>query len=631
MNENNAPISIVTLRIDKAQIFRWLLLVVLLLFSSIAIMINPGTFKLEKYAEWGLSKIMTLLRNELRSVTIAHALAFFTLFFLYSRLLLRKENPFSLSAFLLSGILSAFMLLGMSFSAFNDFTFITGTGCQTVIALIIFIGCWIILYTGLKLLYTKLDHLKPKFYRYEGVLAKINNHFVIFSISTMLLCWLILALPYFPGSVPHDGRNQLNMVYGYFEWHTHHPYYSTLIMGAVYGLGEKLFGIAGGCVFYVVFQSILGSIVFSQICEYIRFKTKRLWAALLCLVYFAIVPIWWTYMQAVIKDTLYVIVFAFFMLEYVKSFLKDGTKFDIVGLILSSVGVCCLRNGSHYIVLPALLALVLAVCDRRKLLCFVFGIVLMLNYVLNSVVIDSLGLTPVNQVEALSIPLQQIARYVTLHEDKLTEEEKNIISGVVQYDGIPERYNPELSDPIKNRYRDTSDEEWSAFWRLWAEKFVDDPWAYITATMNHVFGYIDPFYFTRVLIGYQLYTKDALNKSDADAVYSEYFFSSELRDSAWAGVQLWQVIPFLSFIVNPAAYTWVGIILIGALLRKRDWRSVLMFVAPLMCVLVCFASPVNGYLRYMLPVMAAIPLLILVGLLPYFDKNTRQPLSQAAQ
>lgn len=632
MNHDSAFPDTVTLRINKQKIARWLLLFALLCLSSLALMINPGAFNAEKHGALGFSKLLTLLRNELRSVSVAHALAFPVLGYLYHRLLLRKDMPFSLSAFLVSGILSVFMMLGMSFSVFDDFTFLIGSKCQVVIATLVWLGCWIILYAGLKLLYTRLDHLKLKTYRYEGVLRKLDQHFALFSMLALMVCWLLFALPYFPGSVPHDGRNQLNMVFGYFPWHTHHPYYSTLIMGAVYGLGEKLFGIIGGCVFFVLFQSLLGAWVFSRICEYIRFKTRRLWAGLLCLAYFAFVPVWWTYMQTIAKDTLHFIAYAFFTLEYVKIFLKDGKKRDYIGLILSAVAVCCLRNGYHFIVLPALLVLVLVTVDRRKLLCLVFCIVFALNFLLNTVVINALQLTPVNQVEALSIPLQQIAYYVKLHDDEMSQEEKDIINAVVQYEGIPERYNPELSDPIKNRYRNTTEEEWSAFWELWLDKLFDDPWAYITATMNHVYGYIDAFYFTNVMNGYQLYNKEYINAQDKGVVYSEYVMPEEMRDYAWAGVRMWQTTPVLSFAVNPGAYTWLGIILIGALLRKRRWRSALTFVAPLMCLLVCFASPVNGLLRYVLPILAASPLLVLIGLLPYLEQPKESlPPSETAE
>lgn len=621
MNENPSQSAEVSLRLDVKKLLRGVLLLGLLLLAAVAMMIQPEQYNPERYAHMGVSSYFNLLRKEIGIVDVAHIAALCALYALLDRMLLRKDQPFCLTAFLVGGVLSAFLLLGDSFSAFNSFAFLADSACQFLIAGTVGLGYLVILYSLLKLFYTWLDGLSIKKVRYEGVLNFINGHFAAVSLVAMLVCWAMLARPYFPGSVPYDGRNQLNMVHGYFEMHTHHPYYSTLIMGLVYGMGEKIFGITGGCVCYVVFQSLVCGAVFAQICEYIRMKTRRLLPGMLCLLFFAVCPMWWTYMQAIIKDTLYVGVFALFVLETVKIFLKDEKKWDYVALGVSGVLTCCLRNGCQYVVFPALLALILAVTDRRKQLCAVCALALVGNYAANTLVIDALQLTPVNQVEALSIPLQQIARYVTYHEDELTEEEKHTINRVVLYDGIPERYNPEISDPIKDRYRNTNEEEWTNFWQLWLSKLKDDPALYITATMNNIFGYIDPFYYQDVLSRYPLYTKSAIKEADQDAVYSEYYFPVEQRNNANDTANLWENIPGLSLVVSCGTYTWIGFILIAGLLRKRLWRSALLFTAPLMTLLICFASPVNGLLRYMLPIMAVIPVMILVGFLPHLEQK----------
>ena len=626
---SNIMSEVVSLQNQKDPIVRMFKIVFLLMCSTVAIMIEPGKLDLAR-GENGLLGFVTLLRSEMGTVDAVHVIAVGALWVLFDRQLFRKEKPFCLTACIIGAVFSAFLMIGFSFSSFHNFDFIFGNLQQLLIALWVFLGFWAVLYTVLKTMYIGLDTLSYRRCVYEGILKIISEHFFLFSFAVMLLIWLLLGLSYFPGSVPHDGRNQLNMVYGFADWFIHHPFYSTVILGAVYGLGHELFGVMGGCVFYVVFQSVLAGFVFSRICDYIYKKTKKLLPALLCLLYFAVSPMWWTAMQTVIKDTLYTIAFALFVFEYVKVFLKDGNRWDIIFLIASAIGVCSLRNGGHFIVLPALLALMIAVVDRRKLMCVVFVIVALADYCLNTVVIDHLGLTPVNQVEALSIPLQQIARYVTYYEDELTEEEKSIIDCVVKYDGISERYNPELSDPIKNKYRNTTEEEWDAFWNLWFEKLLEHPGVYITATMNHVFGYIDPFYVYDGMSKYQLYNKGSISNRDTDVVYSKYLMSQEVRTAAEDAAKIWNNIPFLSFIVSPAFCTWVGIFLIGALLRKKKWRAALLFVAPLMSVLICFASPVNGLLRYALPVMAAIPPLILLGVQPYLHRNEIPEIPQSS-
>ena len=54
--------------------------------------------------------------------------------------------------------------------------------------------------------------------------------------------------------------------------------------------------------------------------------------------------------------------------------------------------------------------------------------------------------------ETLSIPFQQTARYVKYHSDDLTQEDIIVIDKVLGYDDLAERYDPEISDPVKNKF-----------------------------------------------------------------------------------------------------------------------------------------------------------------------------------
>lgn len=55
-------------------------------------------------------------------------------------------------------------------------------------------------------------------------------------------------------------------------------------------------------------------------------------------------------------------------------------------------------------------------------------------------------------------------------------------------------------------------------------------------------------------------------------------------------------------------YTYILLGMFIYLLANKKRRETL-FLVPLMCVvLICIASPVNAYMRYMMPVMAAMPM-----------------------
>ena len=611
-------------KLDREKCIRWILLLVLSLCSFVAITIDPNSTSLYEETQRGMAAFFSLLRDEMGEVSIVHSFAAAVLVWLYQRELLKKEGkkPFCLTACIVGAVLSFFLVLGISFSTYTNFDFFIYRKAQVPIAVITFIGYWGLLYTCLKILYRKLDELKVRSRTYSGILAKIDRHFLAVCIVALLVIWLIQILPFFPGSVPHDGRYQLNQYFGVTAMNTHHPYAATMIMGTIYSIGSTLFGTNGGAFLFVLFQCTCGAIVFGQICFYIKKKTGSLCAGFVSFAFFALAPMFWTYLQTIDKDAMYMITFAWFGLEYVKQVWRDGGKWGMLRLVLSAALICILRNEGCYIVIPALLVLVFILADKRKVAVLSLVFIIVWNYGWNTLYMDYLELEPANQVESISVCLQMVARYSLYYGDELTEEEQDIITAVVSYDGMAERYDPVNADPVKNKgYRDTTDEEWSAFWNLWMKLLLRHPLVYVEAAMNEIYGYLDPTYFYTGLTTYQLYNKENFSDYDEGITYSQYVFSSDLRGAVSDAVNSWREIPILSLIVCPGTYSWIGIIFLAALLRKRDIRNACIFITPLITILVCFASPVNGYLRYTLPIMAAMPLYILVGLSPYWKKE----------
>ena len=58
----------------------------------------------------------------------------------------------------------------------------------------------------------------------------------------------------------------------------------------------------------------------------------------------------------------------------------------------------------------------------------------------------------------LSVPFQQTARYLREYPDDVTASEKKAINRILDYDVLAEKYNPELSDPVKITFRFRDDD-----------------------------------------------------------------------------------------------------------------------------------------------------------------------------
>lgn len=74
--------------------------------------------------------------------------------------------------------------------------------------------------------------------------------------------------------------------------------------------------------------------------------------------------------------------------------------------------------------------------------------------------------------------------------------------------------------------------------------------------------------------------------------------------------ELWMRAPGLGLILSAGTYTWLTLLLMGYLLVKKQWKKLLIFAIPVLNILICVVSPVNGMIRYMWPVMTIMPMLV---------------------
>lgn len=579
------------------------------LLSGYALSVNSCVVNLTGLEQYSpLVKMAYVVRGALGEVTPASAIAVAAVISLENRVLFRRESRYSTSAFLTACVLAFFRLLGLSFGADRSLSYITGNPYQLLVAVCVFIGYTLILYSLVKLLFLRLDTCGQK--KADPVRnQRLNKKAVFFgAVVTMLVCWSVFWILFFPGSITHDAQNQMEQYLGARQFSNHHPFLSTLVMGAIIEAGKQICDYTFGVALFVVFQSLVCAASFSYLCTYLYRKTQRCRIFLMSLAFFSVLPMWSASAQALMKDTLYCGFFVLFAVEYVRLYLEDTTRWTWLRLTCSGALVCFYRNEGIYMVIAALLVLVMMSGRNRKKAIAALMCIVLVFYGGGSAAKNALGIKEGSAREALSIPLQQTARYVVKYGHTLTKAEKAVIDQVIPYDAILESYNPELSDPIKNKWRNPTEEELDAFWTVWLQNGLRHPKVYAEATLNHVFGYLDPFYFYSGMSQYQLYNKGPLSGATEEIFISDYIFGEGAQSFGTQYAYAWNKLPVLSFLVSPGAYAWVEVILLAIVLRKKRWKDAAVYLLPVMTVLVCFASPVNGLQRYVLPLMASMPL-----------------------
>ena len=265
--------------------------------------------------------------------------------------------------------------------------------------------------------------------------------------------------------------------------------------------------------------------------------------------------------------------------------------------------MCLFRNNGIYICLLTLPVLFfMSKINRIKILTLIillFGSM----QITNKVVIPALGVSDGSIREALSIPFQQTARLVKYNSGIIDDEDKDIIDKVLVYDTLDERYDPNLSDPVKNKFNPhATKEDLMNYFKVWFKYLLKDPMCYINATLDNTFGYIYPNVHRWYL--YYDYWDDLVNPDIID-----YHFEGVpvLRMILRNYGETFPFIPLVGLLSNIGASCYMVIILTAYLFNKKNKKYIVVLLPMYLSILICIAGPANTYFRYVMPYMFVLP------------------------
>ena len=207
--------------------------------------------------------------------------------------------------------------------------------------------------------------------------------------------------------------------------------------------------------------------------------------------------------------------------------------------------------------------------------------------------------------EELSVPFQQTARYVKEHGDEIPLKDRKKIDKLLEYDTLKDRYNPNLADPVKNKYNKyTTKKELKDYFRVWWKEFLIHPTTYIEATLNNTYGYFYP-----DTANWYIYSGKNYNKliTEDNLVNYHYNKLSTLRMILSGYGISFPYIPLIGLISN-IGFSAMGLItLIVYLLTSRYKKYVIAMLPSLLSLAICFISPANTYFRYTMPFTFLMP------------------------
>lgn len=558
--------------------------------------------------------LFTVFHSELAGISIASCALFISLTFLFAHFPVSRGSKSSVSERLTAAILSCFMIFGYSYSYCGNWSFIFGSFQQFLFAFVSSLGFYVLFRFCIHHLFGYLNRRSSESSR--SFHLPFSNRMPLFWICFICLCicWLPFLLVNLPGSVPYDGYRQLNMAYNIEPISQHHPWLVTKLFGFLFSIGNNIsdnFGVA----MIVVFLFIAEALCYAQIVRLLHdWKAPALlWIG--ALAYFCLVPCFGAYAQVVMKDGLYSALFALFFTYYVgiSRYLLRGGKIRTKALVLFlllELAVSLTRNNGIYICLAADVLLFLFLAKRNRLAAFCLTVVLYCSYsFLNASLPSMLGVEEAPVREMLSVPFQQTARYLKEYPDDVTQREAEQIAAILDYENLAERYQPEISDHVKDSFRTAStDADLHGYFQAWLSMGLRHPDSYIQSTLNNTYGYFYPFHNCKALSPYQFYIQGApIATGDFDI---HYVVPEAFRNLIINYSMAWTTAPLLAQIMNPGTYTWIVLIAAAYAISRRNWHVLLLLIPAALNIGVCIVSPVNGYLRYALPLMACTPVLI---------------------
>ena len=589
---------VMTMKNGWAKKVLWLLessIIVFALFAKAEVIPSDGS-------EHVLIAFIAKFRDSFES-SGSTGLVFFVLFYYFLREAASKKLKNDWRIILLSGIFAAAYIAARSMRDSGTLAFMNENSYQRFFSSLCILGYWFIYDLMLRWLLYCFEKAEPE---QCGVKPEIRIWLTYTVI--IFICWLPWIFSSYPATFCPDSIWQLRQGLGYTEYTLHHPPLSTAIMTLCVSLGAAVKSRTFGCFIYIVMQTVLGSMIFAYALVVLRRMGISRVARIAALLFFCLNPVWGMYCQWFEKDLLYTefyVLTAVLLIEVLHTGKCSVRK--AVSICVSAAATLLLRNNAVYELLPFMILLVFCIPReiRKRMLCAVCAVVLVYGTVVHGLY-PALGFEKGSAAEMLSIPFQQTARYVAYAGDEVTEYEREVITSVLEYDELAGDYQYHWSDPVKNKYHGDS-EALKKYIPVWFSMGLKHPTIYIDALIGLNYGYIAPLETTYVEPSISFSGEGTEGTEIPGVTRTANEIPAVLMNIIWLAATK---VPVIELFTLPGIYTWLTLACIVMLWIKKKAAAIVPLIPGVMNILVCIASPLSSSIRYCLPAVAMMPVIL---------------------
>lgn len=424
----------------------------------------------------------------------------------------------------------------------------------------------------------------------------------------LFLINLIYLVVFYPGVATYDGIYQILEFYNLKTLSNHLPVLSTIIEGSIFHCGSIIKDNNFGLFLYVFLQSMLQSALFSYAISLVHKLTKNIYLVFFTFLFFLLNPIFQIWGISFVKDTMYYIGFLWFVLIIIRILEFQEIQIIKIGiqLFLSMLLLCSFRNNGIYIIVPTIILLGIFFHKRaainKMLLINLVGIIAFFGGWTHLLTLNNI---PQPVEEALSIPFQQTARLVS--QKNLDYNDEQVLMKLFKGNDLRTLYNPEFADPVKFSFEwgKENRNEWKKIYLKYLRLYPD---VYLEAFLNQNYGYFYPMSKATDLGSYVIPTNKEL-KTDIIVLHMNSAFTKEQYIISRIP-ELYQSMPFISLIYNCSFYTWFVLFLFGLSVISKKNKSIIVGLPIALSLGVCFLSPVDTCIRYMLAIIVTFPIFL---------------------
>lgn len=621
-------------KINRKQLLRCLI-VGIFAAAGMLVSLKISTKFLNPTSLEGSNSFIWFWTNMQRSMSanrfLQMALAIFLTVLFYGAHQIKSSKRERLCAICFAVLFSLMQMIGMSYVKTASWDMLFGS----TIAFVRFLWKWsayvITIYEILRVLFWYFHDKKigiPQIEEGTFSRKKILNVAVI-----LFVCWLPYFFIFYPGTGNIDTDVQIMQ---FFQMPTyvqsmspvqgadifftsHHPFILTLLFGGFVKLGLTLFqSAASGVAMYVICHMGFTSIVFAtgiQYLEHVGVSQSRRVITRRILMFLPIFPL---YAICMVKDTIFAafcLLFMLMMFEVVrtKGEVFHSKKFNIL-MFLNGFMIMLTKNQGIYIIF--LIGIIYLIFYRRyfkQILVIFFVSVLLFKVGYTDIFLTAMNVAPGGVQEALSVPFQQTARYVSEYPDEVTDEEKEAISAILPYEDLASKYDPELSDPVKRHFnQESTSEDLKAYFKVWFQMFFKHPGVYVQATLNNTYQY---FYLSHTS-KMEYYEFDPyISEHDENQTHPELYITNlKCFDTAREFIK--QVVlalgklPIVNLIFTIGILPWMILFCFIMYIVRHRSQYLTALLIPILTICVCIVSPDNGNFRYVMPLVYTIPFLL---------------------